>query len=108
MEEEYHLLILSRYNHQEGYLDLMLSKLIERFGSKIQTYFDKYLNPYLIIKNEDFKSIKAELEKKVLKYETSESGNFRLLTHIVDKCEIHKVIQEEDSKQFKKHTHCSN
>lgn len=83
MEESY-LIVLSRFNHQEGYLDLALNSLIESGlastgfdGNRerlITTLYDGDDNPYLLFNAKHLKDVKKELKKRFIRIE----GGFKI------------------------------
>ena len=83
MEENY-LAVLSRFNHQEGYLDLALKGLIKSGlasngfdGNReqlITILYDGNDNPYLLFNARYFEEVKAELKRRIIVAE----GGFKI------------------------------
>jgi hypothetical protein len=107
MEDSY-LAVLSRYNHQEGYLDLALEDLVRSgkaimgldFSSKalISILHDKNKNPYLLFNAKDLEKVKLELKRKIVRAEGAiRFSNIRSLCEYFEKENIHKEIQEKYS-----------
>ena len=75
MEENY-LAVLSRFNHQEGYLDLALKNLIDSGlastgfdGNREQlmtTLYDNDDNPYLLFNTKFLEDVERELERRII------------------------------------------
>ena len=108
MKESY-LAVLSRYNHQEGYLDIALNDLTESrkavvgldISNKnlISILYDKNHNPYLLFLVEDLEKVKIELKKRIIRAEGA--MKFNTLGSLVDYLEkenIHERIQNEYQK----------
>ena len=110
MKESY-LAVLSRYNHQEGYLDIVLKDLIESrkavvgldLSNKnlISILYDKNHNPYLLFLAEDIERVKIELKKRIIRAEGAIKFNtLRSLMDYLEKENIHERIQDEYSREL--------
>ncbi|MEK6907240.1 MAG: hypothetical protein AABW45_01815 [Nanoarchaeota archaeon] len=112
MEEIYCIAALSGYNHQEGYLDIMLRKLYlenkATFGYDpyderlVRILFDEMDNPYLLYKLSNKDLVEAELRKKIIIPEIvhEEFSNLHSIADFIDKDNLHDKIQQDSSPFF--------
>ena len=73
--EEYKLVLLSKYCHNEGHLELALEGL-KRLGLAIEGFtngnylmrivYDLYKNPHILFKRSDVKRVKKELKRSLI------------------------------------------
>jgi hypothetical protein len=102
--DEFVLEIMSRYENNEGYLDIALKDLVksgiaseginEDERKLIEILFDKHDNPYLLYKKKDYDKVGEELTKRTIISNTYIQGNLIKLINYVDKGRLHEEVQK--------------
>ena len=107
---KYYLAVLSRYNHQEGYLDIALKDILksgkasigfdESKNDLISILYDDNENFYLLFKSENLEKIKIELKRRIIRPEGAMGFNdFESLFNYMETESVHKKIQNEYSRK---------
>lgn len=102
--------ILSKYDHQEGYLDLALQNLVESGKASrsfnedsadfISILDDDNKNYYLLFQSENLEKVKIELKRRIIRSEGAINfNNVESLIEFVKNNNIHEFIQQEYSQE---------